>query len=174
MQRSAILKQYGLWSTRSLSTLGPQHRPKAYILYDGGCPLCLKEITFLKKRAEKRDARVLFFDIYNLPKEPLNVPKPIMEKFDLQDLEQRRSLMFKMHGLVQDGPENYRVVQGVDAFRVLYRFAGFGLVARFTELPLISNLADSLYDWFARNRHSIVPRLSGGEPCEVCKIPSRR
>lgn len=93
-------------------------------------------------------------------------------------------LMGQIHGVTREG----KLVTGLEVFRRVYRALadGGGLRARamsalvsVTGWPLVRNVADRGYRWFARNRLGIsarAARVLGDEPelaCEGdrCKVP---
>jgi predicted DCC family thiol-disulfide oxidoreductase YuxK len=134
-----------------------------YVLYDGGCSLCSREISFLKKRTETRQAPVSYVNVDDdsLPQLPAVAQQAIAKHFDLNCDEDRRQLLLFMHAVQDDG----KVLRGVDVFRSLYRHAGLGFISGFLSLPGVNRLSEKAYDWFAYNRHWLVPRKS----CTLCK-----
>lgn len=114
------------------------------VFYDGDCPLCMREIRFLKKR--DRHHAIKFTDIAA----PDFDPTPLGKTFE--------DFMSKIHGRLPDGT----FVEGVDVFRNLYRAIGFGWLSTFSGFPGIAQIADAAYEIFARNRL----RLTGRAACE--------
>lgn len=53
---------------------------------------------------------------------------------------------------------NGEVVVGVEVFRQTYEAIGLGWVFQATKLPIIGQMADSLYDFWAENRLRITGR----------------
>jgi predicted DCC family thiol-disulfide oxidoreductase YuxK len=105
------------------------------LLYDGQCPLCLREVNFLKRRDNGRGL-VAFVDIaedtYN-PAENGGV-----------DFE---TAMGRIHAVRADGT----ILQNVEVFRQIYDLLGLGWIYAVTKLPVIGPLVDRLYaiwaDW---------------------------
>jgi predicted DCC family thiol-disulfide oxidoreductase YuxK len=112
------------------------------VFYDGGCPLCRREIAMLK-RWDRRQ-RVRFTDIDALEFQAAALGKSQQE------------LMASIHGRLPNGDW----VTGVEVFRRLYAAAGFGPVVALTRLPLIAPLLDWGYRLFARNRLRVTGRCT--------------
>lgn len=126
------------------------------LLYDGQCPMCRREANWLMRR--NRAGHLAFEDI--------SAPDFDPSRFGLtQD-----QVMGVMHGVFPDG----RIVTKVAAFRHAYRLVGLGWVLAPTGWPVLSNLANWGYEWFARNRVGIG-RFFGGEACDSghCAVPAR-
>lgn len=118
------------------------------VFYDGGCPLCRREIAALKKW--DRRGQVLFTDI--------NAPEFCAESVGKTQAE----LMERIHGRLPDSGW----VTGAEVFRRLYAAAGFGPLVALTRLPGVSNLMDWSYAVFARNRLRMTGRCTD-ESCRV-------
>ena len=117
------------------------------IFYDGKCPLCRREISFLK--AKDRKSRIRFRDIQQLQ---LNCPE-IPRTHD--------QLMAEIHGRLPDGTW----VTGVEVFRRLYDAIGWTWVIAPTRWPLIRNVLNVSYRFFAKRRLALTGRC--GDSCEV-------
>lgn len=108
------------------------------LLYDGECPLCVREVNFLRKRDADRGL-VNFVDIaddgYNL------------EANGGIDYE---TAMGRIHAILPDGA----IVKNVEVFRRVYEVLGMGWVYAATKLPLIGAIVNFLYgiwaDWRLR------------------------
>lgn len=115
---------------------------KIKLLYDGECPLCLREVNFLKKRDNQRGL-ILFVDIaandYN-PAENANIDF--------------RTAMGRIHAILPDGS----VIQNLEVFRQIYDLLGIGWVYAITRLPVIGKLADMLYGIWATYRLPLTGR----------------
>lgn len=110
------------------------------VLYDGECPLCTREIRFL--RARDRAGRIAFEDIAA----PAFDPTP----YGLD----HATLMARIHGVLPDG----RLIEGVEVFRRLYQQVGLGWLVAPTRWPLLRPLFDAAYRAFARNRLRLTGR----------------
>lgn len=111
---------------------------KIKLLYDGDCPLCLREVNFLRKRDAGRGLVALVDitdDDYN-PDENGGI-----------DFE---TAMGRIHAVLPDG----RVIRDVEVFRQVYEVLGIGWIYAITKLPVVGALADRLYgiwaDWRLR------------------------
>ena len=118
------------------------------VFYDGGCPLCVREIGMLRRW--DRRGKIRFTDI---------------DAKDFNAAEVGKSyddLMKQMHGRLPDGTW----IRGVEVFRRLYTAVGFGPVVFHSRLPVISQGLDLGYVLFARNRL----RLTGRCNSETCAV----
>ena len=122
------------------------------VFFDGGCPLCLREVTMLR-RWDKRD-KIRFTDIDAAGFQPESLGKT------------RSELMDQMHGRLPDGTW----IRGVEVFRRLYHAVGFGPLVAISRLPLISQTLDLGYLLFAKNRL----RLTGRCTAETCSVKGPR
>lgn len=112
------------------------------VFFDGGCPLCLREIQFLKRR--DRHGRIKFTDI----DAPDFAPESYGKTYD--------ELMAKIYGRLPDGTW----VAGVEVFRRLYSAVGFGPFVVLTRLPVIAQIMDLAYRIFASNRLRLTGRCA--------------
>ena len=118
------------------------------VFYDGDCPLCLREIKFLRRK-DKHD-RIRFTDI-------------AASDFSAAELgKSHGELMAEIHGRLADGT----FVKGVEVFRNLYEAVGFGPVVMATRLPVIRQILDLGYWAFAKNRLRLTGRCDDGK-CSV-------
>ncbi|MEB3359150.1 MAG: DUF393 domain-containing protein [Synechococcales bacterium] len=105
------------------------------LLYDGECPLCLREVNFLQKRDAGR-GRVAFVDIASDRYNP--------DDHGGIDFE---TAMGRIHALLPDGT----VIRDLEVFRRVYEVLGMGWVYAVTRLPGVGAIADWLYarwaDW---------------------------
>ncbi|MCG8422709.1 MAG: DUF393 domain-containing protein [Proteobacteria bacterium] len=123
--------------------------PEFEVFYDGECPLCLREINFLKRRDRDRSC-IVFTDIAS-------------PDFDASHLGiDHAQLMARIHGKLPDGT----LVQGVEVFRRLYAAVGFSWLVALSRLPGIAQLLGIAYTVFARNRL----RLTGRCDTEACSV----
>jgi predicted DCC family thiol-disulfide oxidoreductase YuxK len=119
------------------------------VFFDGGCPLCRREIDLLRRR--DRGHRIRFTDIDAEAFDPAAVGKS------------RDELMAEIHGRLPDGS----VIRGVEVFRRLYSAVGFGWLVAPTRLPGVSGLLNLAYRLFAKNRLKLTGRCQEG----VCAVP---
>ncbi len=122
------------------------------VLIDGLCPLCKREARFLE-RLDKGRGRLVMTDI-------------TAPGFDASDYGKTfDDLMGEIHA-VRPGGE---LVTGVEVFREAYSRVGWGWLLAWTRWPVLRQVSDAAYRWFARNRL----RLTGhADRCEEgrCKV----
>jgi predicted DCC family thiol-disulfide oxidoreductase YuxK len=115
---------------------------KIKLLYDGQCPLCVREVNFLLKKDANRGI-IKFVDIadrdYN-SQENGNI-----------DFE---TAMGRIHALTNDGT----IIRNVEVFRRIYEELGLGWVYAVTKLPMIGSIADWLYGIWADWRLKLTGR----------------
>lgn len=116
--------------------------------YDGGCPLCRREVNLLK-RFDRRH-KIHFTDIAADDFDPDVYGKTQTE------------FMEEMQGRLPDGSW----VSGVEVFRRLYSAIGLRWLVAPTRLPGISHSLDYLYQHFARHRLKLTGRCQQGQ-CTV-------
>jgi len=126
---------------------------KIRLLYDGDCPLCMKEVDFLMDRNKKYDS-LYFVDIAS-------------EDYKPEDNEgiEWETAMSKIHAIMPDGT----IVTGIETFRRLYEAVGLGWVYKVTSIPAVSRLADRVYDFWAEHRLPIT-----GRPALAVVMEARR
>ena len=115
---------------------------KIKLLYDGQCPLCLREVNFLLKRDAGRGI-VNFVDIADLDYQP--------EEHGGVDFA---TAMGRIHAVSPDGT----VIKNVEVFRRVYEELGMGWVYAITKLPLVGAIADWLYGIWADWRLALTGR----------------
>ncbi|MCJ8279224.1 MAG: DUF393 domain-containing protein [Rivularia sp. ALOHA_DT_140] len=124
------------------STATKQSNWEIKLLYDGECPLCLREVNFLLLRDAGR-GKVAFVDIaaddYN-PEENAGI-----------DFE---TAMGRIHGILPDGT----VIRNVEVFRKVYETLGMGWVYAITKLPVMGALANFIYGIWADLRLRLTGR----------------
>lgn len=145
-------------SRTPLATPPPPSSPESSpvtLLYDGECPLCLKEINFLRNRQTRLKLSNLKF---------IDIASPSYDPSAHADISYERA-MGVMHAIDSNG----KIVTGVPVFRLAYDAVGLGWMYAFTEWPVVRDVAVSVYNVWAKYRL----RLSGRpELSEI--IESRR
>ncbi len=105
------------------------------LLYDGACPLCVREVNFLR-RCDRDRGLVAFVDIAD----------PNYRAADNGGVD-FETAMGRIHAVLPDGT----VIKNVAVFREIYTILGMGWVYAITRLPVVGALADWLYgiwaDW---------------------------
>lgn len=115
---------------------------KIKLLYDGQCPLCVREVNFLQRRDAGRGL-VTFVDIADDNYRP--------EAHGGVSFE---AAMGRIHAVLPDGT----IVKNVEVFRRVYEVLGMGWVYAATKLPVIGFLADALYSIWADWRLALTGR----------------
>jgi len=125
------------------------------ILFDGGCPLCVREVRFLKQRDLRRHPgapRLAFVDIDAADYEPA-----------AHGGVTYREAMGRIHALAANG----EVLLDVDVFRRAYALIGLGWLYAPTGWPLLAPLINALYALWASARLQITGRPSLEQLCAV-------
>jgi predicted DCC family thiol-disulfide oxidoreductase YuxK len=125
------------------------------VLFDGECPLCRREIDFLRRRDGGRGL-VAFEDI--------TAPGFDAARHGIEFT----ALMGRIHGILPDGG----IVDGVEVFRRLYAAVGLGWILAPTRWPVLRPLADAAYRWFARHRLRITGRADAACESNRCAASS--
>jgi predicted DCC family thiol-disulfide oxidoreductase YuxK len=112
------------------------------LLYDGECPLCLREVNFLKKRDAGRGL-VQFVDIAGGDYSP--------DEHGGIDYE---TAMGRIHAILPDGT----IVKNVAVFRRVYEILGIGWIYAVTKISIAGWLADRIYEIWADLRLLLTGR----------------
>lgn len=122
------------------------------VLYDGQCPICSREIAWLRNRAADQ---LRFQDVYadGFDPTPLGV--------SLNDL------LSEIHGISTDGS----LIKGIDVFAIIYPAVGLKWLAAPLRWSFTRPLFKLFYAEFARYRRPLAS-LWGGKPCQdgPCRI----
>lgn len=108
------------------------------VYYDGGCPVCSREMQMLSKRDGCGRIRFLDISAEDFDSESVRIPP--------------ETLMSRIHARLPDGT----VIEGVEVFRRLYAAVGFRRIVALSRLRGISGLLDAAYRVFANNRHRLT------------------
>jgi predicted DCC family thiol-disulfide oxidoreductase YuxK len=120
----------------------PKSQTSIKLLYDGQCPLCLREVRFLAKR-DAGKGLVEFVDIADDDYSP--------EANGGVDFE---TAMGRIHAILPDG----QVIQNVAVFRQIYAALGIGWVYSWTQIPIIGSIVEKIYGVWADLRLKITGR----------------
>lgn len=120
---------------------------KVNLLYDGDCPLCVREVNFLQKKDAGRGI-VKFTDIADL--------NYSAEENGGVDFE---TAMGRIHAVMADGT----VVKNVEVFQKVYDAIGIGWMYAPTKWPVIGPLVNKVYDLWADKRLAMTGRASLAE-----------
>lgn len=112
------------------------------LLYDGECPLCLREVAFLQGRDAGR-GRVRFVDIADPSYDPAQ-----------HGGVDFATAMGRIHAVGADGT----VLQGLEVFRQIYAALDLGWVYALTRWPGVGRVADWLYERWAERRLALTGR----------------
>ncbi|KAK4803641.1 hypothetical protein SAY86_003458 [Trapa natans] len=115
---------------------------KIKMLYDGDCPLCMREVDMLRER-NKAYGTIKFVDISTADYSP--------EENQGIDF---KTAMGRIHAILSDGT----VMTDVEAFRKLYEYVGLGWVYAITKYKPVATLADSVYGIWAKYRLQVTGR----------------
>jgi len=117
------------------------------MLYDGDCPLCMREVNMLKGR-DAPQGRIDFVDIASKDYGP-----------DWNMGLTFENAMSTIHCIEADGS----VHTGVPVFRMLYEQVGLGWVYAVTKNETVGKVAQGVYDFWAKYRMEVT----GREPLSV-------
>jgi predicted DCC family thiol-disulfide oxidoreductase YuxK len=123
------------------------------LLFDGGCPLCVREVTFLQRRDQRLHGvapRLAFVDINRADYNPA-------EHSDIS----YRAAMGRIHAITAGGA----VLRDVAVFRAAYQQVGLGWLYAPTAWPVLQPLVDGLYGIWARWRLPLTRRPSLDQLC---------
>ena len=126
---------------------------KFIFLFDGGCPLCLRETRFLKKKDLSN--KINFIDINN------DSYKPSLYK-DISYAE----AMLNLHGILENGD----IIKGLDVLAYSYKLIGLGWVYYPLKIEFLAPLLRLFYQYWAKNRLKITGRSNMEKLCtSECK-----
>lgn len=119
------------------------------VFYDGHCPLCTREIAWLRRRDPHN--KVLFTDLTD-PHLDLNA---LGRTYD--------ELMGHIHGRLEGG----RWLTGVDLFEKLYAAVGLGWLMAPARWRLTKPLMYRSYTFFAKHRLRLTGRRCSEGSCRI-------
>ena len=126
---------------------------KFIFLFDGGCPLCLRETRFLKKKDSSN--KINFIDINN------DSYNPSLYK-DISYLE----AMSNLHGILENGD----IIKGLDVLAYSYELIGLGWVYYPLKIEFLAPLLRLFYQYWAKYRLKITGRSNMEKLCtSECK-----
>ena len=126
----------------AVATVSEQPSWQIKLLYDGECPLCVREVNFLRKR-DAGQGKVAFVDIADDDYSP--------EANGGVDFE---TAMGRIHAVLPDGT----VIKNVEVFRRVYEILGMGWIYAATKLPVIGFIVNTLYEIWADWRLALTGR----------------
>jgi len=119
------------------------------VFYDEQCPLCRKEINFIRKR--DKTGRLKLTDISAASFDPTSTGKSL------------DTLMREIHGRHADGT----MVVGVEVFREIYERIGWGAVIVPTRWVGVRWLMDKAYNVFATLRYKHAKKRMDKQSCPL-------
>ena len=117
-------------------------------LFDGECPLCLKETNFLKNKDQLK--KILFVDISN-NYNPSNFNNITYD-----------TAMKNLHGILRSGD----TIKGIDVLAYSYELVGLGWIYYPVKFPLVSQLIRFAYKYWAKYRLKLTGRNISNQFCE--------
>ena len=126
---------------------------KFIFLFDGGCPLCLRETRFLKKKDFLN--KINFIDINNDSYNP-----------SLYQEISYTEAMSNLHGILENGD----IIKGLDVLAYSYELIGFGWVYYPLKIEILAPILRLLYQYWAKYRLKITGRSNIEKLCtSECK-----
>lgn len=119
-------------------------KPELTLYFDGSCPLCLAEVTFLQSR--NANGQLAFVDV-------------TQTGFEASAHQiSCDAAMAQIHGRTADG----QMLVGVPVFAMAYRLAKLPVLAWILSRRWLLPILQPAYVWFAKHRQSISRRIGPG------------
>ena len=126
---------------------------KLIFLFDGGCPLCLRETNFLKSKDELN--KIDFVDINNVDYNPIL----------FKDISYAEA-MSNLHGILENG----NIIKGLDVLAYSYELIGLGWVYYPLKIEFLAPVLRLFYKYWAKYRLKITGRSNIEKLCtSECK-----
>jgi len=126
---------------------------KLIFLFDGGCPLCLRETNFLKSKDELN--KIDFVDINNVDYNPIL----------FKDISYAEA-MSNLHGILENG----NIIKGLDVLAYSYELIGLGWVYYPLKIEFVAPVLRLFYKYWAKYRLKITGRSNIEKLCtSECK-----
>ena len=126
---------------------------KLIFLFDGGCPLCLRETNFLKSKDELN--KIDFVDINNVNYNPIL----------FKDISYAEA-MSNLHGILENGD----IIKGLDVLAYSYKLIGLGWIYYPLKIEFLSPFLRLIYQYWAKYRLKITGRSNIEKFCtSECK-----
>ena len=126
---------------------------KFIFLFDGGCPFCLRETKFLRKKDASN--KINFVDINDDEYNPLFY----------QDISYAQA-MSTLHGILENGD----IIKGLDVLAYSYELIGLGWVYYPLKITFLAPVLRSVYKYWAKYRLKITGRSNIEKLCtSECK-----
>ena len=114
---------------------------KLFFLFDGACPLCLRETNFLKKKDVLN--KINFVDINSKDYNPIL----------FKDISYSEA-MSNLHGILENGD----VIKGLDVLAYAYDLIGLGWVYYPLKIQFIAPFLKLIYRFWAKYRLQLTGR----------------
>ena len=121
---------------------------KFIFLYDGGCPLCLRETSFLKRKDVLN--KINFVDINNAGYNPI-----LFKNISYSEA------MSNLHGILENGD----IIKGLDVLAYSYELIGLGWVYFPLKIKLLAPVLRFIYKYWAKYRLQITGRSNMDQLC---------
>ena len=126
---------------------------KLIFLFDGGCPLCLRETKFLKSKDKLN--KIDFVDINNTNYNPIF----------FKDISYAEA-MSNLHGILENG----NIIKGLDVLAYSYELIGLGWVYYPLKIKFLTPILKLFYKYWAKYRLKITGRSNIEKLCSSeCK-----
>ncbi len=122
--------------TSQTSQANTPNQWKIKLLYDGACPLCVREVNFLQRKDRDRGLIKL-----------VDIAADDYDSTDNADIS-FETAMGRIHAILPNG----EIIQGVEVFRQTYDTLGIGWIYAITKLPVFGWLAETVYEVWADYR----------------------
>ncbi|MCE3028457.1 MULTISPECIES: thiol-disulfide oxidoreductase DCC family protein [unclassified Salinicola] len=119
------------------------------LFYDGACPLCVHEITHLRRLDRHR--RIRFEDIH---------AADFSQRWPDVDPADASAILL--------GYYRGERLRGLDVTHRAWSLVGRGWLTAPLRWPLVKPLADRVYRWFAPRRYLLSGWLTGRQRCAPC------
>ena len=129
--------------------------PKLTIFFDGGCPLCKREVDFLQSKNQKGALRFIDINTSDFCS-------------DLKYGITYKQAMDRIHAMKSDGS----VIKDIKVFQEAYSLIGLGWIYAPTKLPILDKFIEFIYGLWAKYRLKITLRPSIEKLCaeKGCKL----
>ena len=122
--------------------------PKLTIFFDGGCPLCKREVDFLQSKNQKGALRFIDINTSDFSS-------------DLKYGITYKQAMDRIHAMKSDGS----VIKDIKVFQEAYSLIGLGWIYAPTKLPILDKFIEFIYGLWAKYRLKITIRPSIEKLC---------
>ena len=121
---------------------------KLTIFFDGGCPLCQREVDFLESRNQNR-----YLEFVDINRSDFGLDPDYGISY--------KQAMERIHALKDDGS----FIKDIEVFQEAYKLIGLGWIYAPTKLPLINKLTAFIYGLWAQYRLKLTFRPSLEKLC---------